>query len=98
MSGTCRRSSKLLLAALVVVCLPSALTLPQPAATAGSLHDSIRDAQRKVVKIYGADRGREELGLSVLLAARRVLCRAGAAATGQYGYAGEAAGLGVRGD
>ena len=54
MSGTRRRYSKLLLAALTVVCLPSALTLPQLAATAGSLHDSIRDAQRKVVKIYGA--------------------------------------------
>ena len=54
MSGTRRRYSKLLLAALAALCLPDALTSTQSAAVAGSLHDSIREAQRKVVKIYGA--------------------------------------------
>lgn len=53
MSGTRRRYSKLL-AALAALWLPHALALTQPTAVAGSLHDSIRDAQRKVVKIYGA--------------------------------------------
>ena len=54
MSGTRRRYSKLLLAALAILCLPSSLTLTRSTAVAGSLHDSIRSAQRKVVKIYGA--------------------------------------------
>ncbi len=54
MSGTRRRYSKLLLVALAALCLPDALRLTQSTATAGSLHDSIRSAQRKVVKIYGA--------------------------------------------
>ena len=54
MSGTRRRYSKLLLAALAILCLPSSLTLSRSTAVAGSLHDSIRNAQRKVVKIYGA--------------------------------------------
>jgi S1-C subfamily serine protease len=53
-SGTRRRTSKLLLAALAALCLPDALALTQSTAVAGSLHDSIREAQRKVVKIYGA--------------------------------------------
>jgi S1-C subfamily serine protease len=53
-SGTRRRTSKLLLAALAALCLPDALALTQSTAVACSLHDSIREAQRKVVKIYGA--------------------------------------------
>jgi S1-C subfamily serine protease len=53
-SGTRPRYSKLLLAALAALCLPDALMMTQSAAVAGSLHDSIREAQRKVVKIYGA--------------------------------------------
>jgi S1-C subfamily serine protease len=53
-SGTRRRYSKLLLAALATLCLPGKLTLTHSTAVAGSLHDSIREAQRKVVKIYGA--------------------------------------------
>jgi S1-C subfamily serine protease len=54
-SGTRRQYLKLLLlAALATLCLPGTLTVTHSIAVAGSLHDSIREAQRKVVKIYGA--------------------------------------------
>jgi S1-C subfamily serine protease len=53
-SGTRRRYSKLLLAALATLYLPGTLAVTHSTAVAGSLHDSIREAQRKVVKIYGA--------------------------------------------
>ena len=54
MSGSLRRFTKLLLGALAVIALLEASALRHPSAMAGALHDSIRDSQRKVVKIYGA--------------------------------------------
>lgn len=44
----------LFLSALAVASFPMALTVMPPVAAARSLHDSIREAQRKVVKVYGA--------------------------------------------
>lgn len=47
----CHRYKSLLLAALISACL---VALSAQAASDATLHDVIRDAQRKVVKIYGA--------------------------------------------
>lgn len=54
MSGSIHRLAKLLVAALAVAALWESPALRHPSVMAGALHDSIRDSQRKVVKIYGA--------------------------------------------